>query len=57
VQILSTLAQNVGGVGVGVGPGTGPLLPPGGDGASTETCPLPYPDGFHNFSQSQIPGP
>lgn len=57
VQVLSTLEQNVRGVGVGIGPGAGPPVPPGGDVARTSVCPLPYPDGSHNLYECLVQGP
>lgn len=57
VQVSSTLAQNVRGVGVGIGPGAGPPVPPGGDVARTTVCPLPSPDGSHNLYECLVQGP
>lgn len=57
IQVLSTLDQNVRGVGVGIGPAAGSPIPPGGISASTTTCPLPYPDGSHNLYRCDLPGP
>lgn len=57
VQVIATRAQNVSGVGVGIGPATGSPMPPGGDGAGVEICPLTYPDGSHNLAVCQSPGP
>jgi|SRR5579862_7973256 len=57
VQILSTKSQTVGGVGVGIGPGADVAIAPGGDGASTTTCPLTYPDGTGTVQYCVLPGP
>ena len=57
LQVLSTRAQNVHGVGVGIGPATGAPMPPGGEGAAVETCPLSYPDASHNLTICESPGP
>jgi len=56
LQVLSTQAQNVRGVGVGIGPATGAPMPSGSEGAAVETCPLNYPDGSHNLTICQTPG-
>ncbi len=56
VLVLSTQDQHVAGINVGTGPTSVSPYPPGGEGASTTICPLPYPDGSDSLAPCVIHG-
>lgn len=56
VQVLSTQDQHAGGLNVGTGPSSVSPYAPGGEGASTTICPLPYPEGSDSLAPCVIHG-